>query len=132
MLDICLLGTGGMMPLPRRHLTSLMARFNGSNILIDCGEATQVAIKKKGWSFKSIDLILFTHYHGDHIGRFMEIPDDVGSLTTLLDTIHTCNINIEYLYVSYGRDFKSPLAVLKVAGYAEVEPSLKSRGYHTV
>ena len=62
----------------------------------------------------------------------VEIPDDVGSLTTLLDTIHTCNINIEYLYVSYGRDFKSPLAVLKVAGYAEVEPSLKSRGYHTV
>ena len=68
MLDICLLGTGGMMPLPRRHLTSMMARYNGSNILIDCGEATQIAIKEKGWSFKSIDLILFTHFHGDHIG----------------------------------------------------------------
>ena len=68
MLDICLLGCGGMMPLPRRHLTSLMARFNGSNILIDCGEGTQIAIKEKGWSFKSIDLICFTHYHGDHIG----------------------------------------------------------------
>ena len=36
MLDICLLGTGGMMPLPRRYLTSMMARYNGSNILIDC------------------------------------------------------------------------------------------------
>ena len=68
MLDICLLGTGGMMPLPRRHLTSLMCRYNGTNILIDCGEATQVAIKEQGWSFKSIDLILFTHFHGDHIG----------------------------------------------------------------
>lgn len=68
MLDICLLGTGGMMPLPRRHLTSLMARTNGSNILIDCGEATQIAIKEKGWSFKSIDLICITHFHGDHIG----------------------------------------------------------------
>lgn len=68
MLDICLLGCGGMMPLPRRHLTSLMARFNGSNILIDCGEGTQISIKEKGWSFKAIDLILFTHYHGDHIG----------------------------------------------------------------
>lgn len=56
------------MPLPKRHLTSLMARYNGSNILIDCGEATQIAIKEKGWSFKSIDLICFTHYHGDHIG----------------------------------------------------------------
>lgn len=67
MLDVCLLGSGGMMPLPYRHLTSLMTRFNGSNLLIDCGEGTQVAIKKKGWSFKPIDTICFTHYHGDHI-----------------------------------------------------------------
>ena len=67
MLDICLLGTGGMMPLPYRHLTSLMARFNGSSILIDCGEGTQVAIKEKGWSVKPLDIICFTHYHADHI-----------------------------------------------------------------
>ncbi|MEF9917295.1 MAG: ribonuclease Z [Lachnospiraceae bacterium] len=67
MLDICLLGTGGMMPLPYRWLTSLMARFNGSSLLIDCGEGTQIAIKEKGWSFKPIDVICFTHYHGDHI-----------------------------------------------------------------
>lgn len=67
MLDVCLLGTGGMMPLPYRWLTSLMLRFNGSNLLIDCGEGTQIAIKEKGWSFKPIDVICFTHYHGDHI-----------------------------------------------------------------
>lgn len=67
MLDVCLLGTGGMMPLPRRWLTSLMCRYNGSNILIDCGEGTQVAIKQKGWSFKPIDVICVTHYHADHI-----------------------------------------------------------------
>ena len=67
MLDICLLGTGGMMPLPGRFLTSLMVRYNGSNLLIDCGEATQIAIKKKGWVFKPIDVICFTHYHADHI-----------------------------------------------------------------
>ena len=51
MLDVCLLGTGGMMPLPYRWLTSLMMRYNGSSILIDCGEGTQIAIKEKGWSF---------------------------------------------------------------------------------
>ena len=67
MLDVCLLGTGGMMPLPRRYLTSLMCRYNGSNILIDCGEGTQVAIKQKGWSFKPIDVLCITHYHADHI-----------------------------------------------------------------
>lgn len=68
MLDICLLGCGGMMPLPYRWLTSLMVRYNGSSLLIDCGEGTQVAIREKGWSFKPIDTICFTHYHGDHIG----------------------------------------------------------------
>lgn len=67
MLDICLLGTGGMMPLPYRWLTSLMARYNGSSILIDCGEGTQIAMKEKGWSPKPIDVICFTHYHADHI-----------------------------------------------------------------
>lgn len=67
MLDVCLLGCGGMMPLPRRWLTALMIRYNGSSLMIDCGEGTQVAIKEKGWSFKPIDVICFTHYHGDHI-----------------------------------------------------------------
>ena len=55
MLDVCLLGTAGMM------------RYNGSNLLIDCGEGTQIAIKEKGWTFKPIDVICFTHYHADHI-----------------------------------------------------------------
>ena len=68
MIDVCLLGCGGMMPLPWRHLTSMIARINGSSLLIDCGEGTQIALRKKGWSFKPIDVICFTHFHGDHIG----------------------------------------------------------------
>lgn len=53
--------------MPRRWLTALMLRYQGSSILIDCGEGTQIAIKEKGWSFKPIDVICFTHFHGDHI-----------------------------------------------------------------
>ena len=67
MLDLCLLGTGGMMPLPYRWLTSLMLRYNGSSLLIDCGEGTQITIREKGWSFNPIDIICITHFHGDHI-----------------------------------------------------------------
>ena len=67
MLDVCLLGTGGMMPLPYRWLTSLMTRYNGSSLMIDCGEGTQIAVKEKGWSTKPIDVMCFTHYHADHI-----------------------------------------------------------------
>lgn len=55
------------MPLPYRWLTSMMARYNGKSILIDCGEGTQIAMKEKGWSPKPIDIICFTHFHADHI-----------------------------------------------------------------
>jgi len=67
MIDISLLGTGGMMPLPKRWLTSLLLRYNGSSLLIDCGEGTQIALREVGWSFKPIDTILLTHFHADHI-----------------------------------------------------------------
>ena len=55
------------MPLPYRWLTSMMARYNGKSILIDCGEGTQIAMKEKGWSPNPIDVICFTHFHADHI-----------------------------------------------------------------
>lgn len=55
------------MPLPYRWLTAMMARYNGSSLLIDCGEGTQIALKNVGWSPKAIDIMCFTHYHADHI-----------------------------------------------------------------
>lgn len=67
LVDICLLGTGGGMPMPDRDLSSLLMNFKGRKILIDCGEGTQVAMRKIGWGFKSLDIILISHCHGDHI-----------------------------------------------------------------
>ncbi|MBQ9643094.1 MAG: ribonuclease Z [Lachnospiraceae bacterium] len=67
MIDVCLLGTGGMMPMPFRWLTSLLVRYNGKQILVDCGEGTQITLRKRGFSSNPIDVMLFTHYHADHI-----------------------------------------------------------------
>jgi ribonuclease Z len=67
MLDLCLLGCGGTMPLPNRFLTSLLVSFKGRKVLIDCGEGTQVTMKLANTGFKNIDAICFTHYHADHI-----------------------------------------------------------------
>lgn len=67
MIDITLLGTGGMYPLPERALTSLYIRHEGRAVLIDCGEGTQMAIRAAGLRFKPIEAILITHFHADHI-----------------------------------------------------------------
>ncbi len=79
MLDICLAGTGGMMPLPYRWLTSLMLRYEGSQLIIDCGEGTQIALKKRGWSFKPIDIICITHFHADHISGLVGLLLTMGN-----------------------------------------------------
>ncbi|NLV87928.1 MAG: ribonuclease Z [Tissierellia bacterium] len=67
MIDITLLGTGGGMPMVNRFLSSTLLSFKGRKILLDCGEGTQVAMRKYKTGFKSIDIICITHFHGDHI-----------------------------------------------------------------
>jgi ribonuclease Z len=67
MLELALVGTGGMMPLPDRWLSSSLIRFGGHLVLFDCGEGTQISLRELGWGIKDIDLILISHVHGDHV-----------------------------------------------------------------
>ena len=67
MLDIALPGTGGTTPRADRHLSCAYMRVDGCGILIDCGEGTQIAVKKAGFSLAKIGLILLTHFHADHV-----------------------------------------------------------------
>ncbi|MBR1554407.1 MAG: ribonuclease Z [Oscillospiraceae bacterium] len=67
MPDICLLGTGGMLPLKNRFLTSLFVEYNGKAVLIDCGEGTQVAFAQHERKLSRIEMILITHGHADHV-----------------------------------------------------------------
>lgn len=67
MPDITLLGTGGMLPLKDRFLTSLYYEQNGKALLIDCGEGTQVAFAQHGKRLSKIQAIFITHLHADHV-----------------------------------------------------------------
>lgn len=67
MLDVCLLGTGGTMPLKNRWLTAALFRQNGHSLLIDSGEGTQIAMKFAGFTFKPLDILCVTHFHADHL-----------------------------------------------------------------
>lgn len=67
MVDVCLPGTGGMLPLPNRWLTCCFVEHQGKAVLIDCGEGTQIALKAAGCKLSRIGILLITHYHADHI-----------------------------------------------------------------
>jgi ribonuclease Z len=67
MIDLLLLGTGGMMPLPDRWLSSLLVRTGGHLTLFDCGEGTQISWRQFGWGFRRLSTIFLTHFHADHV-----------------------------------------------------------------
>ena len=79
MLELCLPGTGGMMPLPDRWLTCLYARCGSHAVLIDCGEGTQIALAKAGCRLKPIDMICITHFHADHIAGLVGLLLSMGN-----------------------------------------------------
>jgi len=79
-LDVCLLGTGGTQPLINRWLTSLMVRYQGHAVLIDCGEGTQIAAQKAGLSLKPVDKILLTHLHADHVSGLPGLLLTMGNM----------------------------------------------------
>ncbi|MDR2595894.1 MAG: ribonuclease Z [Treponema sp.] len=66
-LEAFVLGCGGMMPLPNRHLTSVLLRREGELFLFDCGEGTQVSLKRLNLRWKKISVIFVSHTHADHV-----------------------------------------------------------------
>ena len=108
MIDLVLLGCGGNVPMPNRNLPSLFINYKGKKILIDCGEGTQVSMRMKNCGFKTIDLILITHLHGDHIIGLIGLLSTMGNsgkvddLTIvgprgIIETMNAIKVLIEYL-----------------------------------
>ena len=119
-----------MMPLPRRWLTALMTRLNGSSLLIDCGEGTQVAIREKGWSVNPIDTICFTHFHGDHISGLPGLLLSMGNSdrkepVTLIGPKGLEKIVNQLRVIASGLPF--PLRFIELT---DAEQELEVNGYH--
>ena len=95
MIDVCLAGTGGMMPLPSRWLTTFWIEYNGKAALIDCGEGVQAQMVRYHVPMMKLDTIFISHIHGDHVfGLF-------GLLSTIGMKARTAPLNI-YAPVNFG------------------------------
>ena len=114
MIDITLIGTAALVPLPERAVTSVLLTCAGHSILFDCGEGTQTAARRAGVSLMKADMIALTHYHGDHI---FGIP---GLLQTMCSMGRT-----ETLYITGPEGLEEELEpILKLVGWTSYEIKL--------
>jgi ribonuclease Z len=65
-MECILLGSGGMMPMPYRLLTSLAVRLNGKIYMFDAGEGTQLGLKKTKIGIRGLNVLAVSHLHADH------------------------------------------------------------------
>lgn len=118
MIDITLLGTSALIPLPERALTALQLVCGGHSILFDCGEGTQSAARKAGVSLIKTDIIALTHYHGDHIFGLMGLLQTMNSMG-----------RTEPLYIAGPAGLEKELApVLTLVGWTAYEIRLITVG----
>ena len=111
MINVTLVGTGGMVPLPGRYLASCHIEYNGKAILVDCGEGTQISLQKGKLSLNKIDTIILTHCHADHVTG---LP---GLLLTIGNNGRTDPINI----IAPRGSAKIINSLLVVCGYLPFE-----------
>ncbi|MDY3036320.1 MAG: ACT domain-containing protein [Absicoccus sp.] len=59
----------------------------------------------------------------------VRVSNEVGSLNHLLEDVKECNINIDYLYTTFGWDTSQPIMLIHCEEEEELEISLKNKGY---
>jgi len=77
---VCILGSGAALPTGKRNPTAQYIECNNRHILIDCGEGTQLQLRKFGIKLQRITHILISHLHGDH---FFGLPGLISSMHLL-------------------------------------------------
>lgn len=78
--EVQVLGSGAALPTMNRGASSQYVNCNERHILIDCGEGTQMQIRKFGIKLQKIKIILISHLHGDHFFGLMGL---LGTMSLL-------------------------------------------------
>jgi ribonuclease Z len=130
-LEAFVLGCGGMMPLPHRHLTSVLLRREGELFLFDGGEGTQISIRRLNLRWKKITAVFVSHMHADHVTGLPGIlmlssqvdrsePLYIFGPPKIADYIETSRRSLD-MYINYEiiiREIAEPGVVWKGEGFS--------------
>jgi ribonuclease Z len=111
--NLTVLGSGAGTPLPGRFTSAQVLNVHERFVLIDCGEGTQINMRRFGINFNRVELILISHLHGDH---FFGLPGLLNTFQLLgrqkqLDIIGHAELKpfIEYVFEISGSNILFPI-----------------------
>lgn len=99
--NVTILGCGSATPTLRHNPSAQLVTYRRHNMLVDCGEGTQLQLRRYGISFARIDHIFLSHLHGDH---FLGLP---GLLSTM--ALHSVEGDVTVHTFAEGVDILRPL-----------------------
>lgn len=86
--DVHILGCGSALPTLRHNATSQVVDVRDKLFMIDCGEGTQVQLRRSRLRFNRINHIFISHLHGDHCFGL------IGLISTLAMQERTATLHI--------------------------------------
>ena len=78
--SVTILGSSSALPTSNRYLTAHLLNVDERFFLIDCGEGTQLQLKKYKAKLSRLNHIFITHLHGDHV---FGLPGLISTLNLL-------------------------------------------------
>ncbi|WP_010665025.1 ribonuclease Z [Marinilabilia salmonicolor] len=66
-ISVTILGSNSALPTSERNPTAQVLNASGRFFLIDCGEGTQMQLRRNRVHFGKIDHVFISHLHGDHV-----------------------------------------------------------------
>lgn len=126
---LTILGSGSAVPTLERAVSAQYINFNERRILIDCGEGTQLQLRKYKAKFQRIQLILISHLHGDHFQGIFGLLASMNLLGRVqplrifappeLEEIVRYHFKLTHVYLNYELEFVSLTAKDKTLVYED-------------
>lgn len=119
--DLLILGSSSASPTSERNPSAQLLNIAERHFLIDCGEATQIQLRRFKAKFQAIDHIFISHLHGDHffglpgllssmhlLGRKQEItiycPKELKDVMDLMNKVSDTHFNYKVNWVFTKND----------------------------
>ena len=78
--EICILGCGSALPTTKRFTSAQVVNVREKLFLVDCGEGTQLQLRKMKLNFNKLNHVFISHLHGDHCFGLPGLVSTLGML----------------------------------------------------